>query len=127
MKYVTEKDVHLLNFAVDGVPSGTAITFVSDKTLVVDSMEGGWIVRNDAALTLMNDYVLHRASALGADRVLYFTNSPNDTCKHFIKMLRTSNFGTESQIDVDRPGESYLEARRGATAIEYLLPKSSAR
>ncbi len=127
LEYVRHEEVHLLDFTIGKMPAAAAITFVSGKNLVVDSVEGGLKVHgNRQILGYIDSYIMDFARMLGMERVLYNTNVYNPTSLAFLDMIKekgaTGPFRTE---DVVFPrGVGYLESLDFYRFLVIRLPRN---
>ncbi len=124
MRYVSNSEMHLMDFTIGGVPVGCAIAFSSGGSLVVDSLEGGRKVRESAELMeRMYSYILDAARKEGADKVVFNEKVGNDTPRAFLRMLREKGEAKRSKIGVPPVDGVYLDSAIGESALEVSLRK----
>ncbi|MDE1845965.1 MAG: hypothetical protein KGH53_01645 [Candidatus Micrarchaeota archaeon] len=93
--YCTDKNVMPLLYEIGAEKVGSALCYISGRTLIVDSVEGHRVVREKKEMfAIIYDDIVERSKELGVDRVIFSKAGINLTAKEFAQHVESKGLPT---------------------------------
>lgn len=109
MYYCKDDNVLLVRYDIAGKPVGSAICYLEDDVLLVDSVEGHRTMRRGKVFDVVYKDLLRRAGEMGVSKVIFNLRVANETAKKFISHIRGKGL-RKGHVSLRLETESHLEA-----------------
>ncbi|MFH8039035.1 MAG: hypothetical protein QXJ14_03430 [Candidatus Aenigmatarchaeota archaeon] len=109
LEYCIDDRIKLIRYDIGNETLGSAICYLEDKKLLVDSIEGHRRFRKEEIFEIVYNDLIERAKEWKAEIVIFNKNAPNKTPREFIEYLKSKNL-KEDKIEMKLDTEAYLEA-----------------
>lgn len=108
-EYCADDRVTLVRYEVGGRALGSAICYLEDNVFLVDSVEGHRTFRKPGIFDVVYEDLVERARAKGAVKILFSTDSSNETPGEFEDYLKSKGL-KETVMKMRLATNTYLEA-----------------
>ncbi|MBU5682440.1 MAG: hypothetical protein KQA34_01885 [Candidatus Aenigmarchaeota archaeon] len=111
LKYCKDDRIKLIKYDIGNKTLGSAICYLEDKKLLVDSIEGHRRFRKEEIFEIVYRDLIERAKEWGVEIVIFNTNVMNETSRKFLDYLKRKNL-EEKEIEMKLNTGAYLEAKK---------------
>lgn len=122
--YCEDPRIMLVKYEIYGKPQGSAICYLGDDYLLVDSVEGDLEIAENRVFDIIFNDLLERAKMRNLEYILFNIRVYNETPRKFISYIERAYKKLGLRKDyflVDFKTDAYLEAMR-IPSREYYLP-----
>ncbi|MEM5832141.1 MAG: hypothetical protein QXT38_02415 [Candidatus Aenigmatarchaeota archaeon] len=110
-EYCKDDRIKLVRYDVGNQTLGSAICYLEDKKLLVDSVEGHGRFRKEEIFEIVYRDLIERAKEWGAEIVVFNSYTPNETPRKFLEYLGSKNL-KEGIVEMELKTSASLEAGR---------------
>ncbi|MEM4773116.1 MAG: hypothetical protein QW648_03865, partial [Nanoarchaeales archaeon] len=110
LKYCKDNRIKLVRYDIGNQTLGSAICYLEDKKLLVDSVEGHRRFRKEEIFEIVYKDLIERAKEWGAEVVVFSKNALNETSKKFLEYLSSKNL-EKKKVEMKLNTSAYLEAK----------------
>ncbi|MEM5875511.1 MAG: hypothetical protein QXX45_03000, partial [Candidatus Aenigmatarchaeota archaeon] len=111
LKYCKDNRIKLVRYDIGDQPLGSAICYLEDKKLLVDSVEGHRRFRKEEIFEIVYNDLIERAKEWGAEVVVFSKNTLNETSRKFLEYLSSKNLKYD-EVEMKLNTSAYIEAER---------------